>query len=84
MNDLRRVPVIAPSGKKLILVINGSFIDGMEDGFVREAIPIDAVVAVEECPDDIHPGISLGWKPELKGEIPSLDQSDSDPHPPLH
>lgn len=64
MNDLRRVPVITPNGKKIILVIDGNYIDGAEKDFICELIPIDAIVAVEDCPDDVIPLTYAGWKPE--------------------
>lgn len=64
MTDLRRLPVISPTGKRLILVVNGSFFTGMEGGeFLREDIPVEAIIAVEECPDDIQPTITMGWNP---------------------
>lgn len=80
---LRRIPVVAADGKKIILVIKGIYPDGIDGEFIKESIPVDSIVAIEECPDDVVPRATFGWKPESMGGIPLSDQSDSDPHRPL-
>lgn len=54
MINLRRVPVIAPNGYKFILVVNGIFIDAMEDGSISEIVPEGSIVAIEECDQDLE------------------------------
>lgn len=67
MSLIRRVPVVAPNGGKLVLVISGvgdSVLE--EDGqYMRESIPLSAIVAVEECPEDVTPAIAMGWDPRI-------------------
>lgn len=64
MTELRRVPVVAPNGKHIVLVVDGNYFEGMDGDFLIENIPIEAIVAVEVCPEDVTPVAAAGWKPE--------------------
>jgi hypothetical protein len=59
---------VSPSGKRLILVVNGSFFEGVGDDFLEEHIPVEAIVAVEECPDNIIPTVTMGWNPNERNQ----------------
>jgi hypothetical protein len=79
--NYRRLPVVTPSGKKLILVLEDVVGDASmeEDGqYIRETISVDSIVAVEECPDDVIPTTAMGWDPRngLPGSQASLPSSD--------
>lgn len=80
-DDYRRLPVVTPTGKRLILVLEGDVGDASmeEDGqYIRENISVDSIVAVEECPDDVIPTTAMGWDPRygLPGSRASLPSSD--------
>jgi hypothetical protein len=59
---LRRIPVVAPNGTMLVLVVEGSYFTGVEGNEVIEEVPIDAIVAIEEAPDNAVPMATFGWK----------------------
>lgn len=83
LDNLRRVAVVSPKGS-LILVIDGTYVTGVRDGFVEEIIPTEAIIAIEECPQDVTPLAILGEKPESPDEHLWWDLLGSDLHHPSH
>lgn len=66
MLDLRRIPVVAPNGYKFVLVVNGLFMDAMENGTISEHVPEGAIVAFEECDQDIDTHTYYAHNPKEK------------------
>lgn len=56
----------AADGYKMIFVVdvpaNPSGMD--ENGYLTEFIKAENVIAVEDCPDDVTPVATVGWKPQ--------------------
>lgn len=66
MLDLRRIPVVTEYGYKFVLVVNGTFLDAMENGTVSEKVPEGSIVAIEECDQDLESYSYYSFNPEEK------------------